>query len=85
MLWSERLCWPQLCLGNHAFVTVLNVLHSILKVATFVRQRALNCVGSARHMAFQPIWHQVHGLTDLEFMTRHDKTLPAVSGWTGPS
>jgi hypothetical protein len=36
-------------------------------------------------VALQPIGHQVHGLTNLESMTRHNHTFPAVSGRTGPS
>ena len=80
MLRGERLRGTQLSFADHAFVTVLNVLYSILEIAAFIRQRALNCVCSTRHMALEPVWHQVHGLTDLESVTRHNETLPAASG-----
>ena len=85
MLRGERLRGTQLSFADHAFVTVLNVLYSILEIAAFIRQRALNCVCSTRHMALEPVGHQVHGLTDLESMTRHNETLPAVSRRTEPS
>lgn len=85
MLRSERLRRTQLCLADHAFVTVLYVLHSILEIATFIRQRALNKVGSAWHMALHPVRHQVYCLTNLKSVTRHNNTSPAVSGRTGPS
>lgn len=84
MLRGERLRGTQLSFADHAFVTVLYVLHSILEIATFIRQCALNNVGSAWHMAFQPIRHQVYCLTHLKSVTRHNYTSPAVSRRTGP-
>jgi hypothetical protein len=82
---SQSLGRAQLRLADHALVTVLHILHPVLQVAAFVRQQALDGVRPARHMSFEPVGYQIHGLTDLEAMTRHDDPSPAVSGRTGPS
>src|SRR5271169_1076158 len=72
---GERLGGPQLRLADHALVTVLHVLHAILQITALVRQRTLNRVGAGWHMTLQPVGHKMHGLPDLESMTRHDEPL----------
>src|SRR5690349_9139389 len=73
---GHGLSWAELRLGDHAFMAILHVLHPILQIAPLVRQRALDRIGTRRHMPFQPIRHEMHGLSDLELMTRHDDPFP---------
>jgi hypothetical protein len=81
---GERLGGPQLRLADHALVTVLHVLNPILQVAALVRQRALNRVRAAGDMALEAIGHEMHRLSDLESMTRHDDPFSSLDGQTGP-
>src|ERR1700730_12021203 len=81
---GERLGGPQLRLADNALVTVLYVLNPILQVAALVRQRALDRVGTAGNMALQAIGHEMHRLSDLESVTRHDEPLSSLDGQTGP-
>ncbi len=66
---GNRLGRPQLRLADHALVTVLHVLHPVLKLTPLVGQHPLNRVGAARHMALQPVRHKMNRLTDLELVT----------------
>ena len=54
---------------------ILNILDAVLKVAPLIRKLPLNRVGAARHVPFQPVRDEMHGLTNLELMTRHDRPL----------
>jgi hypothetical protein len=44
----------------------------------------LDRVGSAWHVALQSIGHQLHSLTNLESMTRHDTPFPPSAGGPDP-
>jgi hypothetical protein len=76
---------PQLCLADHTFMAILHVLYSVLQIATFIRQGSQNCIRASRYVPFQPVGYEMHGLSDLEPMARHDDPFPAVNGRIGPA
>ena len=80
----ERLSGSQLRLADHPFMAILHILDPVLQIAAFVRSWSQDCIRPSRYVSFQPVWHEVHSLSDLEPMARHDDPFPAVSG-TGPS
>jgi hypothetical protein len=81
----ECFAGPQLCLADHAFMAILHVLYPVLQIAALIRQGSQDYICASWHVSFQPVGHEMHGLSDLEPMARHDDPFPAVSGRIGPS
>lgn len=71
MMWRECLGGTQLRFVDNALVTVAVVLHAIEYIAALDWKQALNCICAGWDMPFKAVGNEVHGLTDLELVTRH--------------